>query len=104
MYIRQQRFYLVDVVEDVGAFVHLQFFLPWEQDDGQVFGLVDVVQHLSRSCHFFTPFDMRQLIATKLVAMMAKSLLNRRLPWSMAITANPPQSPNDLWQTSLSPT
>ena len=68
-------FYLVDVVEDVIAFVHLdgEEFAPYEQDIGQTFGFVD-------DFHVFVGFlhilMCANSLSTKLVAIMAKAFLH----------------------------
>jgi hypothetical protein len=50
--------YIVNVVEDVVPFVHLD---GEEQDVGQVFGLVDVASRPPRFYRFFVSFYMCQL-------------------------------------------
>ena len=60
---RSARFYLVDVVEDVVALVHLngKELALYKQNVRRIFGFVNVTKHPSRFHGVFAFFDVRQL-------------------------------------------
>ena len=72
-----REFYLVDVIEDVIMFVHVdgEELTPYEPNVRQAFGLMDVTQGFPRFCLSFTSFDMHQLLVHQICGNDSEGLL-----------------------------